>query len=45
MSLLVTNYFFSMESKDVAICNEIDEPQLAFIIINPNCSRTVALLN
>lgn len=36
---------FSMESKAVAICNEIDEPQLAFIIINPDCSRTVALLD
>jgi hypothetical protein len=34
-----------MESKAVAICNEIDEPQLAFIIINPDCRRTVALLD
>lgn len=36
---------FSMESKAVAICSEIDEPQLAFIIINPDCGRTVALLD
>lgn len=36
---------FSMESKAGAICNEIDEPQLAFIIINCYCSRTVALLD
>lgn len=36
---------FWMESKAVAICNEIDEPQLAFTIINPDCNRTVALLD
>lgn len=36
---------FSIESKAVAICNKTDEPQLAFIIINPDCRRIVALLD
>lgn len=36
---------FSMESKTVAICNEIDEPQLAVLVINPDCRRTRALLD
>ena len=36
----VTNYFSQTESKTVAICNEMDEPQLAFIIINPACGTS-----